>query len=91
MRRLKVSDYVLEDMISNEVETAISLVGYRQMTEIISMKYGIHVAKERVRCMLKRLDPEGVKERKDQGNVLKEGCMKPLAQMTFITSMAMIN
>ena len=59
----------LEDMISNELVTSNSLVGYRQMAENIALRYGVIVAKERVRCMLKRLDPEGVSDRSK--NVIK--------------------
>ena len=56
-------------MVANELETSNALVGYRQMAELVSLKYGVRVAKERVRCTLKRLDPEGVKER--SRNVIK--------------------
>ena len=56
----KVNDSELENIVANELGTSNILVGYRQMTEIVRLKYGVRVAKERVRCTLKRIDPEGV-------------------------------
>ena len=35
-------------------------IGYRQMTEIISLKYGVNISKEHVRKTLADIDPEGV-------------------------------
>ena len=68
-RRKHITDSVLEHMVANELETSNALVGFRQMAELVSLKYCVRVAKERVRCTLKRLDPEGVKER--SRNVIK--------------------
>ena len=67
--RKHITDSVLEHMVANELETSNALVGYRQMAELVSLKYGVRVAKERVRCTLKCLDPEGVKE--SSRNVIK--------------------
>ena len=39
-------------------------IGYRQMTEIISLKYGVNISKENVRKALVDIDPEGVSMRK---------------------------
>ena len=39
-------------------------IGYRQMTEIISLKYGVNISKEHVRKALVDIDPEGVSMRK---------------------------
>ena len=51
-------------IISNELGTSLANVGYRQMTEFISLKYGINIAKEDVRRALLILDPEVVERRK---------------------------
>ena len=39
-------------------------IGYRQMTEIISLKYRVNISKEHVRKALVDIDPEGVSMRK---------------------------
>ena len=62
-RRVHIMDSELKDMIINELTTSRSHVGYRQMSEILNLKYNIQVAKERVRKCLKDVDPEGVEER----------------------------
>ena len=51
-RRRNVSELLLCQVISNELCSSVSLVGYRQMTECISLKYGINVSKESVRKAL---------------------------------------
>ena len=45
----KVNDSEMENIVANELGTSNILVGYRQMTEIVRLKYGVRVAKERVR------------------------------------------
>ena len=61
-RKRNVSNTVLVGMIKNELQTSLSNVGYRQMTENICLKYGVCVSREVVRKALKHLDPEGVEE-----------------------------
>lgn len=62
-RRYRIDDATLREMVSNELNTSSSLFGYRQMAEIIKLKYDINVCRERVRTMLKLLDPIGVRDR----------------------------
>ena len=47
-------------MVINELGTSSSLLGYRQMTEILVVRYGVSISKEDVRKTLKNIDPEGV-------------------------------
>ena len=68
-RKRNISDVDLKEVLRNEVITSISLVGYRQMTEVISVKYGLNISKEHVRKALKDVDPDGVKIR--QGQVIR--------------------
>ena len=65
-RRRNVSDFDLRDAIRNELSTCLSLVGYRQMTESLSVKYGINISKEDVRKALKEVDPIGVDRRRSR-------------------------
>eukprot|EP00111_Clytia_hemisphaerica_P021416 TCONS_00063028-protein len=53
----------LRSIILNELQTSNSRVGYRRMTEFINLKYNVLVPKEKVRRLLRILDPEGVQER----------------------------
>uniref|UniRef100_A0A7M5X0C0 Integrase core domain-containing protein n=1 Tax=Clytia hemisphaerica TaxID=252671 RepID=A0A7M5X0C0_9CNID len=53
----------LRNIILNELQTSNSKVGYRQMTEFINLRYNVLVAKEKVRRLLRILDPEGVQDR----------------------------
>ena len=46
------------------IEITSEHIGYRQMTEIISLKYGVNISKEHVRKALFNIDPEGVSMRK---------------------------
>lgn len=64
-----ISQEDLRNIILNELETVNSRIGYRQMAEFINLKYGILVSKEKVRKLLRILDPEGVQER--SRNVIK--------------------
>ena len=66
-RRVKGTD--LKEMVLNELGTSRSLVGYRQMSEILCLKYDVHVPKENVRLALLEVDPEGVEQRRN--NVIK--------------------
>ena len=59
-----MSEDQLHDIIVNELGTLFQTVGYRQMTEIACIKYNINVYKEDVREAVKKVNPEGVKERK---------------------------
>ncbi len=63
-------DYsTLKEMVANELDSSRSKVGYRQMSEIINLRYGTRIAKESIRKALKDVDPAGVEERR--GRVLK--------------------
>ena len=59
-RKRNVSEEDLMAIISNELGTSLANVGFRQMTEFVSSKYGISIAKENVRKALLILDPEEV-------------------------------
>ena len=63
-RQKNVSDNELREVVALELETSLSNVGYRQMTESITTKYRINVSKENVRRALKSVDPQGVQARK---------------------------
>ena len=63
-RKRNVSEEDPMAIISNELGTSLANVGYRQMTEFISLKYGINIANEDVRKALLILDPEVVERRK---------------------------
>ena len=71
-RRRNVSDEHLCKMIENELNTSLSCVGYRQMTENLCLKYGVNVTKEDVRKALKSVDPDGVNKRKSKTIVRRE-------------------
>ena len=60
-RRRHVQDDLVKD-ISNTSTSPLCL-GYRQLSEFISIKYNLTVSKEQVRKCLKVVDPEGVRER----------------------------
>ena len=45
-------------MVINELGTSSSLLGYRQMTVILAVRYGVSISKEDVRKNLKNIDPE---------------------------------
>jgi len=64
LSRRKIESVLLARAISNELDTSRSLVGYRQMAEIISLKYGVQVSKEATRLALLNVDPEGVQRRR---------------------------
>ena len=59
-RKRNISESDLEEAVQNELRTSNSLLGYRQMTEILSVKYKINVSRESVRKTLLRVDPDGV-------------------------------
>ena len=65
-RKRNISEEDLTDIISRELGTSLANFGYRQMTEFISLKYGINIAKEDVRKSLLILYPEEVERRKDK-------------------------
>ena len=62
-RRCHVQDDLVKDIITNELSTSRSCLGYRQLSEFVNIKYNLTVSKEQVRKCLKVVDPEGVKER----------------------------
>lgn len=68
-KRSFISNQTVHDIVSNELFTSNRKVGYRQMAEFINLKYGTVIPKEKVRVVLKSIDPEGVKER--SRNVIK--------------------
>ena len=56
-RKINVNNETLKDMVINELGTSSSLLGYRQMTEILVVRYGVSISKEDVRKTLKNIDP----------------------------------
>ena len=62
-RKRNVSDNELREIVSNELSTSLIKVGYRQMTETITVKYNINVSKNDVRKVLKELNPSDVQDR----------------------------
>ena len=70
--RRNVSDDHLCKIIENELNTSLSCVGYRQMTENLCLKYGVNVAKEDFSKALKSVDPDGVNKRKSKTFVRRE-------------------
>ena len=62
-RRCHVQDDLVKDIITNELSTSRSCLGYRQLSEFVNIKYNLTVSKEQVRKCLKVVDPEGVNER----------------------------
>ena len=62
-RKRNVSDNELREIVSNELSTSLIKVGYRQMTETITVKYNINVSKNDVRKVLKELNPRDVQDR----------------------------
>ena len=64
-RRNIVSTQDLQGLVRNELCTSSSsLVGFRQMTEIINSKYNLNVSKENVQLALLEVDPQGVEDRR---------------------------
>ena len=63
-RRTVVCDNDLIKLVSNELSTSLSRVGYRQFTEMLNIKYDVNIAKDRVRRILKVVDPHGVNARR---------------------------
>ena len=53
-------------MVINELGTSSSLLGYRQMTEILAVRYGVSISKEDVRKTLKNIGLDGVTMRKNK-------------------------
>ena len=62
-RRTSITDGDVEKIILNELTTSRSCIGYRQMTEMVNLKYGLNISRERTRIILKRVDPLAVMER----------------------------
>ena len=62
-RKRNVSDYELREIVSNELNTSFIKVGYRQMTETVSVKYNVNISKNDVRKVLKELNTSDVQGR----------------------------
>ena len=62
-RRYHVQNDLNKDIITNELSTSHSCLGYRQSSEFINIKYNLTVSKEEVRKCLKLIDPEGGRKR----------------------------
>ena len=61
-----VNSEILKDMVINELGTSSSLLGYRQMTEILAVRYGVSISKEDVRKTLKNIGLDGVTIRRNK-------------------------
>ena len=59
-------------MVENELNTSLTCVGYRQVTEHLTLKYGANISKEEVRKALKEVDPSGVEERRRKAIIHRE-------------------
>ena len=57
---------VISEMVINELGTSSLLLGYRQITEILAVRYGISVSKEDVRKTFKNMGPDGVTIRRNK-------------------------
>ena len=77
-RKRNPSEEDLMAIIFNELGTSLANVGYRQMTEFISLKFGMNIAKEDVRKALLILEPEEVERRKYK--VIKRRYMSHVVQ-----------
>ena len=65
-RKRNVNNQTLKDMLINELGTSSLLLEYRQMTEILAIRYGVSFSKEDARKTLKNIDPEGVTIRRNK-------------------------
>jgi len=63
-RNMNVTKDVASNLIILELGTSANLFGYRQMTELLTLKYEINISRELVRQILKEVDPVGVLERR---------------------------
>ena len=59
-------------MTENELNTSLSSVGYRQMTENFCLKYGVNVAMEDIHKALKSVGPDEVNKRKSKTIMRRE-------------------
>ena len=64
-------------------------IGYRQMTEIISLNYRVNISKEHVRKALADIDPEGVSMRKKK--TTKEENIKQMVHLMCSILMKMVS
>ena len=71
-RTKNVSNDELCKKIENELNTSLSCVSYRQMTENLCLKYGVNVAKEDFCKALISVDPDKVNKRKSTTIVRRE-------------------
>ena len=62
-RKRNASDTELREIVSNELSTSLIKVGYRQMTETISVKYNVNISKNDVCKVFKELNPSDVQDR----------------------------
>ena len=65
-RRTVISDRDLTELVSNELSSSLSKVGYRQFTEIVNINYDLNIAKDRVTRILRIVDPDRVMERRQR-------------------------
>ena len=65
-RKRNVNSETLKDMVINELRTSSLLLGYRQMTELLAVRYGVSISKEDVRKTLKNIDPDVVTIRRNK-------------------------
>ena len=64
LSRKKMDENTLIQTVSNELDTPRSLLGYRQIAEMISLKYVVNISKENARLALLHVDPDGVRNRR---------------------------
>ena len=64
LSRKKMNQSALIQAVSNELDTSRSLLGYRQMAKMISLKYEVNISKENARLALLHVDPDGVRNRR---------------------------
>ena len=89
-RKRNVSDNELREIVSNELSTSLIKVGYRQMTETISVKYNVNISKNDVGKILKELNPSDAQDRCRESS-LHVVYMIPTDQLMYTTLMVMIN
>lgn len=59
-----VDEQHLRNVISNEIEGAGQLSGYRSVWHALRLRHGIHVSRHLVARIMKEIDPGGVETRK---------------------------
>ena len=64
--KINVNSEILKDMVINQLGTSSSLLGYKQMTEILAVRYAVSVSKEDVRKTVKNVNPDRVTIRRNK-------------------------